>query len=73
MLLWIQIYVVNVIKITIQFSVVVTLGEGDGWGRYTEGINNIYNVYFFEMKKMKTQLILTRLFVGTQVFITFFV
>ena len=31
-LLWIQIYVVNVIKITTQFSVVVTLGEGDVGG-----------------------------------------
>lgn len=35
--LWIQIYVVNVIKITIQFSVVVTLGEGDGWGEAHRG------------------------------------
>lgn len=43
-LLWIQIYVVNVIKIAIQFSVVVPLGEGDGWGRHTEGINSVCNV-----------------------------
>ena len=63
-LLWIQIYVLNVIKITIQFSVVVTLGEGDGWGRHTEGINNICNVYFFEMKRRKIQLIFDQTICG---------
>ena len=63
-LLWIQIYVLNVIKITIQFSVVVTLGEGDGWGRHTEGINNICNVYFFEMKRRKIQLIFAQTICG---------
>lgn len=38
--------------------VLVTLGEGAEWGRYTEGISNKYNVYFFETRrKMKIQLI----------------
>lgn len=48
----------SMIKIIIEFRVVVTPGEGNGWGRHTESLNNICNVYFFEIRRrMKIQLV----------------
>ena len=55
----------SMIKIIIQFSVVVTPGEGNGRGRHTESINNICNVYSFEIRRrMKIQLVFDQTICG---------